>query len=404
MKKFKLEEICSYITDGSHYSPESVDIGKPIASVKDMHDYGINIDSCRIISIEEFNKLERSNCKPVIGDILIAKDGSYLKHAFVVESETDYVILSSIGLFRPNTEIVNPYYLKYLFLNKKFRDYVTQGFVSGTALKRIVLKAFKRIDISIPDIQTQDEIVYRIKPLDSKIRANLALINYLEEYLQHLFHKWFIDYNFPDENGNPYKDSGGEMVGVGGKILPKSWMIIPLNDSIEFINGIAMQKFPPKNNDDLLPVIKIKEISNNGFGKDTEYVTNSIDKNLIINDGDILFPWSGSLSVNVWTGGMGGLNQHIFKVQSKEFEKWFILLWIKQHMRYFEQIAYGKKTTMGHINRKHLGYVSILVPDEMVMTRMNRIMTPLYEKVVQLNIENRTLIELRNLLIQKLIK
>lgn len=121
LRKEKLQDVCTLITDGSHYSPPTVDDGKPIASVKDMLEYDIDLESCRRISDDEYKALVKSNCRPQINDVLIAKDGSYLKKVFVVEKEPEYVVLSSIGIFRPNTELINPYYLMYYFHLASFR-------------------------------------------------------------------------------------------------------------------------------------------------------------------------------------------------------------------------------------------------------------------------------------------
>ena len=105
-----LQDLCVKITDGAHASPKSVDNGRPMASVKDMHNWGIDIDSCRQISEEDYENLVRNNCRPLKDDVLIAKDGSYLKHIFMVEDDMDIVLLSSIAILKPNTDIV-PYYL-----------------------------------------------------------------------------------------------------------------------------------------------------------------------------------------------------------------------------------------------------------------------------------------------------
>ena len=112
-KEVSLEYVCERITDGSHYSPESVESGLPMASVKDMEDWGINLNSCRKISKEEFDKLVSADCLPQVNDILIAKDGSYLKHIFVVNKMQEVVILSSIAIIRPNG-LYHPYLLSLL--------------------------------------------------------------------------------------------------------------------------------------------------------------------------------------------------------------------------------------------------------------------------------------------------
>ncbi len=148
-----LEAVCSLITDGAHHSPASVAEGYPMASVKDMHEWGIYIDSCRRISGDEYKNLVRNNCKPLKNDVLIAKDGSYLKHTFVVGEEQDLVILSSIAILRPNSDI-RPNYLSFTLREPTTKARMT-GFVSGVAIPRIVLKDFRKFQILVPPAHIQ---------------------------------------------------------------------------------------------------------------------------------------------------------------------------------------------------------------------------------------------------------
>ncbi len=172
-----LAEVCSRITDGSHSSPRTVAEGFPMASVKDMHDWGINIEECRRISREDFEVLVRNNCKPRVNDVLIAKDGSYLKHTFVVGEEEDVVLLSSIAMLRPN-DAVRPSYLCFAL-----RDPLTKsrmkGIVSGVAIPRIVLKDFRKFPILVPPITIQAEWAKAVDPIVGMCRRLVATTNVL---------------------------------------------------------------------------------------------------------------------------------------------------------------------------------------------------------------------------------
>lgn len=138
----RMEDVCVRITDGSHRSPKSIEVGKPMASVKDMHDWGINIATCRQIDESEYEELVRNDCKPRLNDVLIAKDGSYLKHTFVVDEEKDIVVLSSIAILRPNGRMLPNQLAMYL----RQPDVVSRmkGYVSGVAIPRIVLRDFRQ--------------------------------------------------------------------------------------------------------------------------------------------------------------------------------------------------------------------------------------------------------------------
>lgn len=164
----RLEDVCSRITDGSHSSPKSVEVGKPMASVKDMTDWGINTSTCRIISDEDYLKLVRNDCKPRLNDVLIAKDGSYLKHTFVVDEEIDLVILSSIAILRPNGRFLPNQLAIYLRL-PQIKERM-KGYVSGVAIPRIILKDFRQFLILLPPSSLQSEWAKICDPMLSLCR------------------------------------------------------------------------------------------------------------------------------------------------------------------------------------------------------------------------------------------
>ena len=171
-EKLPIEKVCARITDGSHSSPKSVDEGYPMASVKDMDNWGFLMDQCRKISEDDYANLVRSDCKPRKNDVLIAKDGSYLKHTFVVGEEHDLVILSSIAILRPNKRI-QPNVLNFILRDPQIKARM-EGYVSGVALPRIILKEFRKFEILVPPAAIQrewcdyvDPIVEMCRKLDS---------------------------------------------------------------------------------------------------------------------------------------------------------------------------------------------------------------------------------------------
>ncbi len=158
----KLEDICSKITDGSHESPPESDIGYYMPSVKDMRSTGFDYSECKKISYSDFKKLERNGCKPNIGDVLIAKDGSILKYAFVQEKAENIVILSSIAIVTPHSNCVDSYFLAQYFRQQNFVEQVITNYKSGTGVPRIVLKGFKQIVLFIPESVAEQAAIAKI--------------------------------------------------------------------------------------------------------------------------------------------------------------------------------------------------------------------------------------------------
>lgn len=220
----KLNQLCLKITDGSHYSPIGIEEGIPMLSVKDMLDNGFSYDNCKYVSEEDYKALVKGDCKPLLNDVLIAKDGSYLKHVFVIRKEIKQAILSSIGILRPNLQKVNPNYLKYYLQTNSVKETVSQKYVSGSALPRIILKNFGEIDVIKKDLSIQKAIAKILSDLDAKIELNNKMNTELEAMAKLLYDYWFVQFDFPiseeqahtmgkpELKGKPYKSSGGKMV------------------------------------------------------------------------------------------------------------------------------------------------------------------------------------------------
>ena len=163
-----------------------------------------------------------------------------------------------------------------------------------------------------------------------------------------------------------------------------------------------MQKFRPQGNEIGLPVLKIKELRQGSCDDSSERCSLSIKPEYIIHDGDVVFSWSGSLLVDIWCGGTCGLNQHLFKVTSAVYDKWFYYLWTAHHLARFIAIAADKATTMGHIKREELAKAEVLIPCEEDYTSLNSTMQPIFELIISNRIVSRKLATLRDELLPKL--
>lgn len=400
----KLSSLCSVITDGSHYSPVSVEKGIPMLSVKDMTNLGFNYDNCNYITNGEYEKMLQNGCVPQVNDVLIAKDGSYLKHVFVVEKAVDQAILSSIGILRPNCKLIDPYYLKYYLSSDFVKKQVAKKYVSGSALPRIILKNFKDIDIPMIELNEQKKISSVLKNIDDKILNNNRIISELESMSKTVYDYWFLQFEFPNENGKPYKSSGGKMVWNDElkREIPEGWRNGNLYDVADFVNGLACQKYRPKNeNDDKLRVIKITEM-HDGFTENTEFVSSDVPTKYIIHDGDILFSWSASLEVMLWNNGKGCLNQHIFKVNPKNYGAHYVYMQLASYVINFVKLAEARKTTMGHITTDHLKQSKICLPDSKVADLYEQKMLPLFTQITNLKQENQKLASLRDFILPML--
>ena len=182
---------------------------------------------------------------------------------------------------------------------------------------------------------------------------------------------------------------------------PVGWTRKPLDEVADFLNGLALQKFPASDPDDSLPVIKISELRG-GITSKSSRASRDVPCKYIVRDGDFLFSWSGSLLAKFCTEGEGALNQHLFKVTSEGFPSWFFSQWVHHHLKEFQAIAASKATTIGHIQRRHLKEASAICPPNEVLTLLGQCVSPLVEQTIKSELENQKLVETRDLLLPRL--
>jgi len=307
------------------------------------------------------------------GDILFGKLRPYFRK--VVKVNFDGVCSTDIWVIVAK-QGVDQSYLFYFLANWDFINLATYG-EGGTRMPRADWNFLKQIEFPLPPLPEQKAIADVLSSIDDKIELLHRQNKTLEEMAMTLFRQWFIE---------PTKDG-----------LPEGWEEKALDEIAEFLNGIPSQKYPG----DKLPVIKIKEMRE-GITENSDYCNNNIPKKYLVNSGDILFSWSGSLEVVIWFGGIGVLNQHIFKVTSLEYPKWFCYLSIKQHIAEFRAIAESKTTTMGHIQREHLSNTNVFIPPKIFFENYNKAITPIFDKIIANTSQIQTLEKLRDTLLPKL--
>jgi type I restriction enzyme S subunit len=361
-----------------------------------------------------YREFSGSGSRFMNGDILLARltpcleNGKtalvdFLKSDEVGWGSTEFIVLRPLP---PLSGI----FLYYLARSEDFRAHAIQS-TTGTTRQRIQKEFLGYYKIITPPVAEQRAIAHILGTLDEKIELNRQMNQTLEAIAQAIFKSWFVDFD-PVRA----KAEGREPAGINPEIaalfpdrfvnselgeIPEGWRIKSLDQIANYLNGLPLQKYPPKDNKSL-PVIKIAELRK-GITESTDRASAEIDKEYIINDGDILFSWSGSLEICIWCGGRGALNQHLFKVTSEIYPRWFYYLWTKEYLPEFRRIASAKATTMGHIQRYHLTEALVLVPSAKLLEKMNKVIEPFFKLIVCNNVQSRTLAQIRDTLLPKLL-
>ncbi len=377
-KETELQEVAEVQTGpfGSQLKNEQyVTGGTPVITVEHVKDFKIIDFDYPSITENDRNRLSKYLLKS--GDIVFTRVGSVDLSAYVKEHQEGWMFSSRMLRVRPNLEAVNSRFLSYYFQQKSFRDYILNISV-GATMPSINTEILKEIPITFPCLQIQSAIASVLSSLDDKIdllhRQNATLAKIAET----LFRQWFVEEAKED------------------------WEERSLSGIATFLNGLACQKYPPTNDIDKLPVLKIKQLRN-GFSDDCDWCTTDVNPEYIIENGDVIFSWSASLMVKIWDGEKCILNQHLFKVTSDEFPKWYYYLWSKHHLAEFISISASHATTMGHIKRGDLDNAIVLVPSVNEMTTFTEIQSPIIDKIISNNKQLIKLVSLRETLLPNLI-
>ena len=313
------------------------------------------------------------------------------RFAIVTNSDcSDFVVSTKLMVLRKFNEKVDSSYFYYCLTNQPFLDILQRRAENRIgSFPQITYDLLANYAFPIPPLKEQERISKIIANIDRKIELNRQINDNLEAMAKQLYDYWFVQFDFPNEEGKPYKASGGAMV-WNEKLkreIPQGWHCGTLLDIAEYTNGLACQKYRPTDNNKL-PVIKIKEM-HDGLSADTEWVKADIPDDVKVFDGDVLFSWSASLEVMLWAYGNGGLNQHIFKVTSKNgYPRSFYFYQLIHYVGVFKQIAEARKTTMGHITQDHLRQSTIALPPNIdVANKLEEKLCPIFDAIVKNNQE-----------------
>ena len=314
------------------------------------------------------------------GDILLSNIRTYFKKIWYAEK--DGGCSNDVLVVRARGEI-EPKFLYYVLSNDKFFEY-SSATSKGTKMPRGDKSAIMQYQIPDMPLEEQRTIVSVLSALDDRIAENKKINHHLAEIAKSIFDSYFIDLS-------PYDG-----------VMPDDWQLSNLTGIANYLNGLAMQKHRPQSNEQGLPVLKIKELRQGFTDSTSDLCSSNIRRDYIIHDGDVIFSWSGSLLVDFWTGGDCGLNQHLFKVSSETYDKWFYYAWTKHHLDRFVKMAADRATTMGHIKRDALEKAEVLIPSDEDFEEIGKMLKPIYDQILNNRVESRKLVALRDNLLPKL--
>lgn len=385
----------------SDYKPVGIPVVMPTNIV------GRRIDPSAIMRVaqEEADRLSRHKLRA--GDLVFSRRGEIDKCALTAKENVGWLCGTGCLLARVDRRKAEPAYVAFHVNEQSTREWLRSNAV-GLVMPNLNTGILERLPLRLPPLPEQQSIVELLGALDDKIELNRQIAETLEATAQALFKSWFVDFDpvRAKAEGRPTGLSDALAALFPDRLtdecLPEGWANTSLSSIGRFLNGLALQKFEAEAGEPSLPVIKIAELRSGPTAKSGR-ARASLPADYVVNDGDHLFSWSGSLTHVRWSHGPGALNQHLFKVTPLGVPAWLTFQAVEEHLLEFQAIASGKAVTMGHIQRHHLDEAKVAMPDERLLLALDQVMAPLYERTLGVAIQSRSLAVLRDTLLPKLI-
>lgn len=377
-----ISEVCSLVTDGSHYSPKSCDNGEYMVSVKDFKGFGFDFSNCKHISSSDYEKMKASGCIPECGDILIGKDGARFFEDIIIYNQPEKpALLSSIAILRCNPDIILPQFLYYICKNPVFKKDVRDNYGSGSAIPRIVLKDFKRMPISYPDLDEQRKIVASLVAIDDRILLNTAINENLEQQAQAIFKSWFVDFE-------PF-----------GGVMPEDWRIGSLSE----ICGYSKDKV---NIEDLTldTYYSTENMQPNRQGAVQATTLPTIKQTTACKKGDVLIsnirPYFKKI---IYCFADCGCSTDVLCFVPNKSEYSAFLYCALYSNKFFDYMVAGSKgTKMPRGDKQQIMMYPICIPSTEYVEQFSKIVAPMLETVYTNRLEANDLAILRDTLLPKL--
>ncbi|MCP2027420.1 type I restriction enzyme S subunit [Flavobacterium sp. HSC-32F16] len=339
------------------------------------------------------------------GDTLVAKITPCLengKTAQVDILEDNEVAFGSSEfiVLRENDNSINEY-IYYLAKSPVFRERAISCMEGTSGRKRVNEGALKRQEIIVPDKNIQQKIAKVLSDLDTKIELNNKINAELEAMAKTLFNYWFVQFDFPDMNGKPYKSSGGKMVWNEElkREIPEGWGVDFLTNEMDLQYGFPFSTNLFNENEEGVPIIRIRDILNCTI---SNYSTEKVDEKYKLFKGDILVGMDGNFHINYWNKENCYLNQRTLRIRATENS-------ISEIQARFSIEPYIKareknvsRTTVGHLSAKDVNGLKILKATSEIQYKANDFFKSTLKKIISNSIENQELASLRDWLLPML--
>ena len=359
LKEYKLGDIGRVVTGKTPATSNNVNFEGgtiPFYTPEDVaKGFDIKSGNKRFITSLGFEEIKNNT---IAGEsVLVGCIGSDMGNvAYVNEICATNQQINSITDFK---EFVEPLYVYYLLSTMKpiFRQ------LAGSTTTPILAKSvFENITISLPRLETQKRVCKILSSFDSKIVLNRQINQNLEALARQLYDYWFVQFDFPNEEGKPYKSSGGKMIynPILKREIPEGWEVKKLFDAVDVLYGFPFNADLFTEKETNIPVVRIRDILE---GNTTTYTTENVHERYKLDPQDVLVGMDGNFHMSIWNDNISYLNQRCVRLRTlKESNISALQLFysIQPYIKYREKTIIG--STVGHLSDKDMKALYVVEP------------------------------------------
>ena len=401
MNKYKLGELIEITSSKRIHAEDYVEYGVPFYRSKEIIQLskGEKITEVLHISKEQYNKIKSRFPIPKNGDILLTSVGT-IGIPYYVRDENFYFKDGNLTWFRNFSEKVNSKYLLFWMQSNFFKSQIDNNNI-GAVQKALTIDFLKKFNIQLPNLNEQKKITSTLTSIISKIELNNKINAKLEAMAKTLYDYWFVQFDFPDVNGKPYKSSGGKMVWNDDlkREIPEGWEVHFITNEMDLQYGFPFSTNLFNEDENGVPIIRIRDILNCTI---SNYSTEKVDKKYKLNKGDVLVGMDGNFHINYWYKDNCYLNQRTLRIRSNKnsISEMQARFSIEPYIKAREKNV--SRTTVAHLSAKDVNDLKILKGNLEIQNKANEFFKSTLKKIISNSIENQQLASLRDWLLPML--
>lgn len=389
------------VTNGLSKNKNEFGFGYPFLTFKEVFNNYFLPEN--LVNLANSTVKEREKCSIKRGDIFITRTSETMEELGITAvALKDYPNATFNGFtkrLRPKSHAeISPEFISFYLKSKEFRNQI-QSFSSLTTRASLNNEMLEKLELIIPDIQKQKEIAKILKNLYDKIEINNEMNKTLEEMAQTLFKRWFIDFDFPNENGEPYRSSGGKMVESELGEIPEGWEVSDIYKISNVIYGAAFKSKQFNEEKKGFPLIRIRDLKtfNPQF-----FTEENHPKKILVHPGDLLVGMDAEFRATPWLGKIGVLNQRVcmFSPNKDVVGKYFLKMILEKPLSFFENSKVA--TTVIHLGKSDIDMIKIICPNDLILEKFKELTEYIYQKKINNAQEIQSLTEIRDTLLPKL--